>query len=261
MLQTIQQNTASRIEATGEGNRIHLSQETADELAAANKGHWIKPREDKVFAKGKGMICTYWLNTKMKTSPSSRGCSGEVTSERQTIDYGSASAADEDSVHAPATSNKEAHDKQITDFNAKITRLVKWNTDVLTRMLKQIVARREASPSAGVERSSRKLQVNSFSSCLPREGKTVIDEVQEIIRMPDFDVSALNHQDPEQVQLDEKVTTQLKQYIGAFLLAQSCSCLLLDNLTLRSLSVHPHEIRAYCCALPGQSLSLFRARM
>ena len=60
----VSQNTASRIEATGEGNRIHLSQEAADELKAANKGHWVKAREDKIHAKGKGLMTTYWLNGK-----------------------------------------------------------------------------------------------------------------------------------------------------------------------------------------------------
>lgn len=46
-------NTTSRMESTGEKNRIHCSQETADLLAKAGKQHWFFPREEKVFAKGK----------------------------------------------------------------------------------------------------------------------------------------------------------------------------------------------------------------
>ena len=34
--------------------KIHLSQATADELVKAGKEHWFVPREDKVYAKGKG---------------------------------------------------------------------------------------------------------------------------------------------------------------------------------------------------------------
>ena len=46
-------NTASRMESNGLRNAIQISQETADLLAAAGKGNWFKPREDKIRAKGK----------------------------------------------------------------------------------------------------------------------------------------------------------------------------------------------------------------
>jgi class 3 adenylate cyclase len=55
-------NTTARIETTGAKNRIHLSEETAQLLKEAGKEHWIQPREDKVVAKGKGELTTYWLN-------------------------------------------------------------------------------------------------------------------------------------------------------------------------------------------------------
>jgi DNA-binding NarL/FixJ family response regulator len=42
------------MESTGIKDRIQISQETADELIAAGKVHWLTPREDKVIAKGKG---------------------------------------------------------------------------------------------------------------------------------------------------------------------------------------------------------------
>jgi hypothetical protein len=44
------------MESTGVPNRIHLSQSTADLLVEASKGHWVKPREDLVTAKGKGYV-------------------------------------------------------------------------------------------------------------------------------------------------------------------------------------------------------------
>lgn len=46
-------NTAARMESTGERDKIHLSQETANLLIQAGKGHWVVPREEKVIAKGK----------------------------------------------------------------------------------------------------------------------------------------------------------------------------------------------------------------
>ena len=49
-------NTASRMESTGEPNRIQMSQATADSLIALGKGGWIRKRSDTVEAKGKGNL-------------------------------------------------------------------------------------------------------------------------------------------------------------------------------------------------------------
>lgn len=49
-------NTAARMETTGLRDRIHMSFETAELLKAAGRENWVKQREDKVVAKGKGEI-------------------------------------------------------------------------------------------------------------------------------------------------------------------------------------------------------------
>ena len=54
-------NTASRIETTGEGNKIHLSEQTAKLLIKGGKSHWVVARDTLVAAKGKGQLQTYWL--------------------------------------------------------------------------------------------------------------------------------------------------------------------------------------------------------
>ncbi|KAL7555815.1 hypothetical protein ACA910_012397 [Epithemia clementina (nom. ined.)] len=54
-------NTASRVETTGMKGRIHVSQETADELKARGKGHLLIPRQDRILARGKGELQTYWV--------------------------------------------------------------------------------------------------------------------------------------------------------------------------------------------------------
>jgi class 3 adenylate cyclase len=51
-------NTASRMESTGVTNKIQVSQATADLLIAAGLEVWLTPREDLVFAKGKGELQT-----------------------------------------------------------------------------------------------------------------------------------------------------------------------------------------------------------
>jgi len=60
--------TASRMESNGMKHRIHASQETADLLIAAGKCHWITPREEKIVAKGKGELQTFWVESKADRS-------------------------------------------------------------------------------------------------------------------------------------------------------------------------------------------------
>ena len=49
------------MESNGVKGRIHVSQATADALTAAGKASWLTPREDKIVAKGKGLMQTYWV--------------------------------------------------------------------------------------------------------------------------------------------------------------------------------------------------------
>eukprot|EP00934_Nitzschia_sp_Nitz4_P003097 Nitzschia sp. Nitz4//scaffold84_size84139//61623//64081//NITZ4_005208-RA/size84139-augustus-gene-0.42-mRNA-1//1//CDS//3329559063//3087//frame0 len=55
-------NTASRMESTGIPRKIQVSQTTADALIVAGKESWLTPREEHVFAKGKGEMQTYFLH-------------------------------------------------------------------------------------------------------------------------------------------------------------------------------------------------------
>ena len=66
-------NTASRMESTGIPRRIQASQTTADALILQGKQSWLVPRKEKVVAKGKGEMQTYFLECKEKsvhTTPS-----------------------------------------------------------------------------------------------------------------------------------------------------------------------------------------------
>ena len=57
-------NTAARLESSGEGNKIHISELTAKLIKEAGQGEWIKERDEFVHLKGKGTMKTYWLSTK-----------------------------------------------------------------------------------------------------------------------------------------------------------------------------------------------------
>ena len=52
---------AARMESTGAPGKIHVSEATAECLRAAGKQSWLSKRTDKVSAKGKGTLQTYWV--------------------------------------------------------------------------------------------------------------------------------------------------------------------------------------------------------
>ena len=90
-------------------------------------------------------------------------------------------------------------------LNLKLQRIVDWNTELLLRLLKQMVARRrstkqegKSSPPTGIKR---------------REGATVMDEVTEIVKLPKFKASK-NQISPDEIELDDAVEDQLEDFIA-----------------------------------------------
>ena len=59
------------MESNGVAGRIHISEATAAELSLRGKESWISEREDKIVAKGKGEMTTYWAVPSRSTAGSS----------------------------------------------------------------------------------------------------------------------------------------------------------------------------------------------
>jgi class 3 adenylate cyclase len=159
-------NTASRMESTGERGRIQVSQETADLLMAAGKAHWLKPRDEKVVAKGKGEMKTYWL---------------DPTKKRRTAkNHKDIRVAQEISLN-----NKEHVDKPMSPADAplddKYARLIDWNVDVLLHHLARVISSRSRSPSRG-----SLVNHSSEVALLP----AAINDVAEVVALPPFDPDA-----------------------------------------------------------------------
>lgn len=190
-------NVASRIESTGERHKIHISQETADLLIAAGKEQWVEQRNERIHFKGKGDLPTFWLSVRAQSSPS-RG-SGANSSEH---------SRGEDSTKGEEAEVETAA-KPMSPFGDKVQRLVDWNTDVLARLLRQVVARRDASETRRIDG-----EVEPVLPIVRQDGSTVLDEVVEIIRLPEFDGRAARAQvDPSTIDLGENVMTQLRDYV------------------------------------------------
>jgi hypothetical protein len=181
-------NTASRIESTGARNRVHISKQTADLLITAGKTHWIKRRDEIIVAKGLGELETFWLVL------------GKERSEGAT-----SMTSDALSVHSD---EKPEANLTCSISPQKMARLIDWNIDVLLRLLKQIAAARgEPSSKPHAE------HVAQSSSTI---GKTVLDEVREIIALPKFDADAAEKQDDvDDIEIDEKVIDQLSSYVSS----------------------------------------------
>jgi len=58
------------MESNGQRNRIHVSGDTAEKLREAGKEDWLSAREDKIVAKGKGEMQTYWVEVTVSANKS-----------------------------------------------------------------------------------------------------------------------------------------------------------------------------------------------
>jgi len=195
-------NTASRMESTGVPRKIQVSKETASLLEAARKSKWITPREEKVFAKGKGEMQTYFLAIK---DESRRSGNSEVISA-ETWNSTSASTNDEEiPALKPAGSNRSSF------VAARNSRLIEWNVDILSKLLKQVVARREIRQKFFDSVSKAKKHYVAKVA----KGSRPIDEVVDVLSLPHFDEEAIKYQvDPESISLSNAALSQLNEFVA-----------------------------------------------
>jgi hypothetical protein len=97
-----------------------VSQATADLLAAAGKGHWLKSRQGGVTAKGKGVLKSFWLDPTAKKGSAS-------TTSSETSSVADLALLDPD---LPKT----------TKAVLKQGRLVDWMVELLMEHIKKIVS-------------------------------------------------------------------------------------------------------------------------
>jgi hypothetical protein len=233
-------NTAARMETNGLRNEIHISSETADLITEAKKESWLTLREDVVVAKGKGALQTFWLATKKGSRTES------------IVDDPEGGEAPTTSGQNIVGSEGEALQATRTIVSTKEQRLIDWNCELLLQLLKKIVARRNGrtkrkstspllsdrikakSPLASdqinktLEKSTSPLlsdrlkskslvlsdRIKTLERELGQEG-TALDEVCEIITLPDFDAkTAAQDIDPKTIDLGDKLTTQLRDFVS-----------------------------------------------
>jgi hypothetical protein len=204
-------NTAARVlETTGKKNMIHISSETAELLKCAGREKWLRRREQTVEAKGKGKLQTYWLllQNEPTSSISSTGDSDSAIEEKAAPK----AAPIPDTISSTLPNLNTATVEEIeAALPLKVQRLVRWNVDVLTRLLKQIVAKRNAAGNS----HRHGLMVKQLENDIKRKFY-VLDEVVEIIPLPEFDhKNYKNWENASKIVLPEAVIMQMRLYVAS----------------------------------------------
>ncbi|CAJ1964566.1 unnamed protein product [Cylindrotheca closterium] len=196
-------NTCARIETTGNRNKIHMSKDTADLLTKAGKSNWIMPRSDKVYAKGKGEMQTFW----MKHLTTEDGVSVGDGKQRSDNVLPSSFSHSKRRVALDGTIKRKPQDLTQRKFD----RLVNWNVDVLITLLKQVVERRQSVGAEPAELSTIQEVEKELSVPVSEGGTPAFDQVVESLELATFDAKAARSQ--LGVELSEEVKNELKEYV------------------------------------------------
>ena len=206
-------NTASRMESTGQRNRIQISVATATLLIESGKENWIQPREDLVHAKGKGDIQTYWVLTRKQKRMSTAEARPKFI-RPNLPDSGS----DIGSVVSGNLSDWAIEDlddsvceleRPSQILGAHTERLIDWQVDLLLRLVKQIIAGRDQQKSD--------LNFSSWSNvkALDEVGDAIpVESITESIELPEFDPEAARARvTTSDVEIPEVIVSELRVFV------------------------------------------------
>ena len=193
---------ASRMESTGEKNRIQASQATANLLIEAGKGSWIIPRGEKVTAKGKGEMQTYWIagkgqnNGRKLERSNSGGLEGMSRSLPKQV----------------STRHLQLQVKNTPVNDEKYRRMIEWQVDLLAQMLKKIQwVRLGKHEKIGSRSRTSSIDDTSVAS---HENAIVLDEVSDVIEFPQADhTQGPEWTHPDSIELEAGVVQQLRKYV------------------------------------------------
>lgn len=192
-------NTAARMESTGQRDMIQCSRVTYGLLVEAGKQAWLKPRSDAVKAKGKGTMRTFWLHLNTRSRASSLNSGEDAGSTGKLMRNDSMNNLD---MHEPANVARRARaDARLAA--RKQARLVDWMCDLFHDHIRQIMATRKRQPSKPAN-----------AKYVPRENTTALDEVAEVIFLPQFDEHAEDQKSKKDVDVGPVVMGQLHKYIS-----------------------------------------------
>ena len=180
-------------------------------LKNAGKDHWFRARADTVTPKGKGEMQTFWIESDEKKADKGNETDSVESSDAVSM-YG-----DDDSEIEHGDEFEKLGLKEMglnaDDFDERTQSLVRYNSEVLLRILKQIVARRLAVRARNKEMGEA-VDDDNDPVLWPKSGLSPIEEVQEIIHLPEYDSYIAKHEpDPDSIEIDHEVVAQLNDFV------------------------------------------------
>ena len=202
-------NTASRMESTGQRGKIQVSQETADLLLSFNKGSWLKKRDDSDSTPSE---TSYWLEMNTRSSSVKSGSTYPVSEPSSKEDVSCSLSRDVSAWFTPellARDCSEYVDGAVC-LDEKTQRMVNWITRLLETLLCKVIDHRNATRGS-------QLPAAEGQSTLPTQAETkqtVIDEVQDIIALPQQKFPVPERPPEGKLHLGKDVLDQLHYYVS-----------------------------------------------
>jgi 3'5'-cyclic nucleotide phosphodiesterase len=195
-----------RVYSTGEKGKIQVSAQTAALLVESGR-NWTIPREEKVLAKGKGELQTFWLEISSGSDTMSYTEEGdELESMRNSSRKGE--TPDDVTSHTSSTLGVHSALPRTTELDQRYRLQVKWNVDVLQQRLQSILS----------ERANR-LEITTESHGDPAQTSTPstipLDEVKESLRLPRLDTPSIGLERVKPFILPKQVIEQLESFVTA----------------------------------------------
>jgi len=206
-------NVASRMESTGEKNMIQVSQDTADLLTSAGKGHWLVPRDNPVSAKGKGLVQTYWLQPN-KRRPSMNTASMRLSVDGSNDGYGMASGERGEEIEVHRALSRSWKNINIENgVSIAKERLIRWNAAILESFLLKIVEQRNVK-DGGDDPVSPLPEVNDFT---PSEKDKILSFAEILCEKVMFPDDSYSEEYPVVLvgtSINPKARAQLLEYVA-----------------------------------------------
>jgi hypothetical protein len=212
------------------------SSTTAELLRKEGKSKWITPRSEKISVKGKGMMQTSWLRLKKPIS-NLKDAMASADSNIVVFDLEGESNNGEASENSDCPDDYNNELPEMKNQLSKVQRLIEWNTEVLSKLLQQIVASRPDKPPMDLNHLEKEMGKDNIA----------LDEFREIVSLPKVGPDEMKHRrDPSEVLLPLHVVAQLRNYITKI------SQMYLDN------PFHNFEVSSFlsfhsCCHNRSQS--------
>lgn len=154
------------------------------------KGSWLLERPDRIVAKGKGSLVTFWIDVGSNDASSVKSNFSDLSS------CGGLDSPDLlDDIAALALNNCN------DDISEGYLRLVNWNVELLSKLLKNIIASRT---------SSRRKKTKDIPAYEVKPDQMPFDEWSQAIDLPE---KSKENADGSEIQLSEKIVSELRLFV------------------------------------------------